>query len=153
MKNCQSILTILWHYVNLIVRTLKNIYQRFFYVLSAVGKPTSDSRHDLDDMVQSILERWKIEGIMILPQKGSGDIWEVKFLWRSKAWPERNVPWFGDVVDKYESHILCRNGNSGIRFNDECYIFGNELFKVCCKIATVFMDEKVVRSLGVLYPF
>ena len=68
-----------------------------------------------------------------------------------KGMTGRNVPWFGDVVDKYESIILCRNGKSGGRFNDECYIFGNELFKVCCKIATVFMDEKVVRSLGVLY--
>ena len=145
-------MTILWRYVNLKVRTLKNIYQRFFYFPSVVGKPTSYSRHDLDDMVQSILERWQAEGIMILPQKGSGDIWEVKFLWWSKAWPGRNVPWFGDVVDKYESIILCRNDKSGIRFNDECYILGNELFKVCCKIATVFMDEKVVRSLGVLYP-
>ena len=25
---------------------------------------------------------------MILPRWGSGDIWEVEFLWRSKAWPE-----------------------------------------------------------------
>ena len=70
-----------------------------------------------------------------------------------KGMTGRNVPWFGDVVDKYESIILCRNGKSGGRFNDECYIFGNEIFKVCCKIATVFMDEKVVRSLGELYPF
>ena len=30
---------------------------------SVVGKPISYSRHDLDDMVQPILERWKAEGI------------------------------------------------------------------------------------------
>ena len=49
-----------------------------FTFSSVVGKPTSDSRHDLDDMVQSILERWQAEGIMILLEKGSGDIWEVR---------------------------------------------------------------------------
>ena len=97
-------MTILQYYVNLNVRTLKNIYQRFFYFPSVVGKPTSYSRHDLDNMVQPILERWQAEGIMILALRGSGDIWG----WipmKVKGMTGRNVPWFGDVVDKYESKI------------------------------------------------
>ena len=41
LKYLRNILTILRYYVNLKVRTLKNIYQRFFYFLSVVVKPTS----------------------------------------------------------------------------------------------------------------
>jgi len=57
LKYLRNVLTISRYYVNLKIRTLKNIYQRFFYFPSVVGKPTSYSRHDLDDVVQSILER------------------------------------------------------------------------------------------------
>ena len=67
----------------------KNIYISVSFTFpSVVGKPTSYSRHVPDDIAHTISVRWQTEGIMILPQKGSGDIREVKFLWRSKAWPE-----------------------------------------------------------------
>ena len=116
--------------VNITMRTLKNIYQRFFYFLSAVGKPISYSRHDLDDMVQSILERWKAEGIMILPQKGSGDIWGVEFPWRTKAWPEETFLDSGMWWTNTNHNLLVETINVDSCFNNSCWICSEMNFNV-----------------------
>jgi hypothetical protein len=71
LKYLQNILTILRYYVNLNVRTLKNIYISVSFTFpSVVGKPISYSRHDLDDIAHTISDAMTGRGYNDTSPKG-----------------------------------------------------------------------------------
>ena len=97
---------------------------------SVVGKPTSYSRHDLDDVVQPILERWQTEGIMILSVRAqvTSERWnsyegkrhdlEETFLDSGMWWTNTN------------HNLLLETMNVDSCFNDRCWICSETNFNM-----------------------
>ena len=118
---------VFWQFRGIMLTWISEPWKKYiisvsFTFPSVAGKPTSYSRHVPDDIAHTISVRWQTEGIMILPQKGSGDIREVKFLWRSKAWPEETFLDSGMWWTNTNHNLLVETMNVDSCFNNRCWI-------------------------------